>query len=110
MKRDPRLTVLLEQVWHAIGANRIEERWITHKVGWYGYQEPGKLVISPLNMVPTIIHEAIHSARPTWTERGVAGATTALFSRLTDDESYRLYDAYGRKVVRIARPISSKDE
>ena len=109
MTRDPRHVVLLESVWQQIGANRIEERWITDRTGWYGYQEPGKLVISPLTLVPTLIHEALHAAFPRWTERGVERGTSALFAALSDDECYRLYDAYGRKVQRIARPVSSQD-
>ena len=108
--RNPRLSVLLERVHFQLGANRIEERWITHKHGWYGYQEPGLIVVSGLTAVPTIIHEALHAAYPAWTERGVARSTTALFDSLTDDESYRIYDAYGRKVKRVGKPVSGTED
>lgn len=108
--RDARFRVMLEQVWHQLGANRIEERWISDRHGWLGYQEPGKLVISPLNMVPTIIHEALHAAYPRWSEVGVQRGTTVLWDSLADDEAYRIYDAYGRKVVRIARPVNSTED
>ena len=108
-KADPRARVLMESVWLEVGRNRIEERWIADRHGWLGYQEPGKLVISPLNLVQTIIHEALHAAHPTWTERGVERATTRVWRELTDDDARRLYLAYAEKVTRIAKPISSKE-
>lgn len=109
MKRSARTAVLLEHVWRELGANQIEERWIRDRHGWLGYQEAGKLVISPLNLVQTLIHEALHAAKPGWTERGVARAERALWKSLTDDECYRLYLAYAAKVKRINRPVDSQE-
>lgn len=108
-KRDDRIARLIEQVWCQLGANRLEERWIRDRHGWLGYQEPGKLVISPLNLIQTVIHEALHAAFPAWTERGVARAEAQVWKALTDDECYRLYLAYSDKVQRIAKPADSRD-
>ena len=105
----PRARILLEQVWLEVGRNRIEVRWIEDRHGWLGYQEPGKLVLSGLNMVQTLIHEALHAAHPTWTETGVSRATTRVWRSMTDAEAQRLYRAFADKAIYIDRPISSAD-
>ena len=79
------------------------------RAGYYGYQEGDKIVVSPLTMVETIIHEAMHAAYPNWSERFVRTASRKLFLHMTDDECYRLWSAYAAKAKRIARPESGED-
>jgi hypothetical protein len=110
MKRSPVVARYLEGVWLQLGRNVIIERWIADKHGWLGYQEPGRLVISPLNLVKTIIHEAVHAAHPRMTERGVERVTTRIWASLSDEECRRLWDAYNAKVTRIVKPIPSSEQ
>ena len=104
----PRSQVLLEQVHHALGANRLHERWITDKHGVEGLAEPGVITISPLGLVETIIHEALHRAHPTWSENTVRRTTTYLWTRCTDADARRIYDTYAAKVRRMKRPTPSE--
>lgn len=109
-RRDPLVSRWLEGVWIELGRNQIHERWIASREGWLGYQEPGRLVVSPLNMVQTIIHEALHAAHPHMTERGVARTTSRVWRSLTDNEARRIWETYSARVHRIAKPISSSDD
>jgi hypothetical protein len=106
----PKSRILLEQVWREVGGNRLEERWIQDTHGWLGYQETGKVVISPMNMIPTLLHELLHAARPRLTERGIDRLTTVLWRSMSDAECMRLWDGYNAKVVRISKPATSKDD
>ena len=99
---------VLEQVYQALGAHRCEQRWITDKHGVEGLAFGKTIIISPLPLVPVIIHEALHHAHPDWTEDTVQRHTSYVYHRMTDGECRRLYDAYAAKVVYIDRPISSE--
>jgi hypothetical protein len=94
----------MEQVWRELGANKVQERYVKFRDGLLGYQEPGLIVVSPLNMVPTILHELLHAAYPSWTERAVQRTTTRLWRHMSDDESLRLWVAYNAKVTRVLKP------
>ena len=106
----PQSRVLLEKVWRELGENRVEERWVRDSGGWLGYQERGKIVVSPLNMVQTLLHELLHAAFPNLTETGIARKTTALWTRMTDEEAMRIWEAYNAKCIRIRRPVSSQED
>ncbi|MCX6551191.1 MAG: hypothetical protein NTY02_09345 [Acidobacteria bacterium] len=99
---------LTEQVWQALGGNRVEQRWVADKHGVEGLAFGHTIIVSPLPLVPVIIHEALHRAHPRWSEDTVQRHTTYLYSRMSDDECHRLYDAYAAKVVYISKPISAE--
>lgn len=98
----------LEQVYHALGANRVEQRWITDKHGVEGLAFGNSIIVSPLPLVPVIIHEALHRAHPEWSEDTVRRATTYTYTRMSDEECRRLYDCYESNVSYITKPISSE--
>ena len=99
--------VLLEQVHHALGANVLRERWIEDRHGVEGLAEPGVITISPLGLVETIIHEALHRAHPTWSEATIQRTCTYLWQRCSDDDARRIYDTYAAKVRRMKRPTTA---
>jgi hypothetical protein len=118
MPRPNRKAQLLERVHQAIGANKIEQRWVSpvaatrHKgeQSFVGLASGSTIVVSPLTLVSVLIHEALHRAYPEWDEPTIEKHTTYLWQRMTDDECRRLYDAYAQKVSYIDKPISSLDE
>lgn len=57
------------------------------------------ITVSPIALVPVIIHEALHRARPEWSERAIEQATTYLYGRMSDDECRALYEAYAARVI-----------
>ncbi len=111
----PRSTRLLEQVYQALGANRVHQRWIRPytdqraEVSVEGLSDPvGVITISPITLVPAVLHECIHRVHPEWTELGVERATTVLYRGMDDDACRRLYEAYAAKVLLINRPVDSE--
>ena len=110
---------LLHAVYQALGASRVHQRWIMpyreKKRGPYisveGLAESdGVVTISPLPLVPAIIHELLHRHPHSceWNERAIEQATTYLYHRMTDEECKALYDAYAAKVVIMSKPVESE--
>lgn len=111
----PRKDTLLERVWQQVGQNRLHQRWISPyvekkcQVSVEGLAaSDGVITVSPLPLVPTIIHEALHRAHPEWSERAVEQGTSYLYNRMSDDECRRLYEAYAAKVQIKRTPVESE--
>lgn len=104
----PRSQVMLEQIHHALGANALRERWILDTHGVEGLAEPGVITVSPLALIETIMHEAIHRAHPTWQERTVQRMTTYVWQRMTDADARRIWDVYAAKVKRMRKPTTAE--
>jgi hypothetical protein len=117
MPRPNRKAQLLERVWHAVGANRIEVRWIApapttrrcEEVSIEGLACGSTIIVSPIILTRTLIHEALHRANPGWDEGTIEKHTTYLYTRLSDEEARRLYTAMANKAVYIDRPIPCPD-
>jgi hypothetical protein len=112
-----RRDTLLHAVYQALGANRVHQRWILPYrenralVSVEGLADAeGIITISPLPLVPAIIHECLHreGRSSAWSELAIEQATTYLYHRMADDECRALYDAYARKVKIMRSPTESE--
>jgi hypothetical protein len=105
---------ILNGVYRALGENRIHQRWIKpkRKSGVvYGLADDERIIItvSPMGLIAYLVHECLHQAFPSWTERGVVSATSYLLARMSDDECRALYEAYASKVVIMAKPTTEAE-
>ena len=106
---------LLHAVYQAVGANRIRQRWVLPyregkaTVSVEGLaQSDGVITLSPLPLVPVLIHECLHRAHPEWSERAIEQATTYLYHRMTDDDCRALYEAAAAKLQIMRSPVESE--
>jgi hypothetical protein len=93
---------LLNRVWSELGAGRIREGYVSDPHQFIdGYIEGQDIWINPAPaVVQTLIHEILHRLYPNWTERYVAGQTTRLMRRMSDQEVQDLYEEYQKRVKR----------
>lgn len=112
-----RSQVMLEQVFLALGQNVAHDRWIApymekgREVSVLGLAEPGRITISPLTKVESIIHEALHRAPLTqeWSEAAIEQITTYVYRRIDDATAKRIVDAFEQKAKRIKRPTHAAE-
>lgn len=101
--RDP----LLIDVLAELGAGRISEDFIRSESSNYiveGLCEGRHVTVNPVPaIVDTLLHELIHRARPSWTERTVRSRTKRLVGMLTVAEQEAIYAVYQRVVVKVKR-------
>lgn len=93
---------LLVRVLLEIGKGRIEERWIADKDCFIHGECDGRTVtINPaIDVVDTLLHEALHRLEPEWSESYVRNRVTWLMRRMTDAQLQTLHEEYRKLAVR----------
>lgn len=96
---------LLVQVLMEIGSGRIDERWIANKDTFVSGLCDGRTVtVNPaVDVVDTLLHEALHRMRPEWSEAYVRNRTTWLMRRMDDSQIQALYESY-QKIKKPRKP------
>ena len=93
---------LLVRVLLEIGKGRIEERWIADKDSFVHGECDGKTVTvnAAVDVVDTLLHEALHRLEPEWGEAYIRNRTTYLMRRMTDEQLQTLHAEYQKLVVK----------
>lgn len=97
-KRSPLLLKLLTR----LGEVTVKEAYLARPHGCgdvYGYWDPdGTITINPVpHIVNSLLHELLHEACPSYSERAVCSITGKLMKRLTEEELQAIYAEYVRK-------------
>lgn len=111
MPRRPRGPALLVEVLTAIGSKRLVETFIHDKHNFvHGETDCRTIWVSPsIGVVDTVIHEAIHTVRPGWSESYVKNRTTWLMRQLSEEQVQQVYEEYQKRAKKVGRRRVSDD-
>lgn len=105
--RTARDFALIGRVFAELGAGNITEAFIRDGLSFTdGYfNGNGHITINPAHQtVDTVIHECLHRAFPSWSERYVRRTTTYLRKRMSDDEIQAMYSEFQKRSRKRKRP------
>ena len=112
-RRSARDFALIGRVWAEVGSGHITEAYIVDAatMGTDGYYNgSGHITINPAHqVVDTVIHECLHRAFPSWTEKYVRRTTTQLRNKMNDHEIRAMYEEYQRRKRKRKRPLQLGD-
>jgi len=98
VKRSPLLLKLMARA----GELDFEECWIPSVNGCKtlaDWSDKGRIRVNPMpHVVDSVIHELLHEACPTYSERAVRSMTGKLMKQLSDEEIQAIYAEFRRRV------------
>jgi hypothetical protein len=96
---------LLVRVLMELANGKVDERWISDKRSFVsGLCEGKRITVNPMvDVVDTLLHEALHRMQPEWSESYVRNRTTWLMRRCSDEQIQALYESY-QKIKKPRKP------